>query len=122
MYTLKADPQYFELTEEQRGQLKCGPGEGTLEGLVPDKWRLGWPLYPVLIVTSACGPHDADYRWFAERNEIGRKKADERLRKNLCRLVFNAGGPRWLIKYRIWLAYKYYEYVRVGGMAAFYNF
>lgn len=121
MYRLLDPPGWSEIPEQVRAELKCGPGDGALEGLVPDVWWFGWPAYPPLRITPACERHDGEYRWLAPPSEAGREAADLRLRKNLMRLTVNAGGPDWLLKHRLNRAYEYWWSVRKFGFHAFWD-
>lgn len=121
MLPLLDPPGWDSIPEQVRIELKCGPGNGFAEGLVPDTWRFGCPFYKPLVVTPACQRHDAEYRWLAPPSRIGKEQADIRFFNNLCRLVHNAGGPRWLLRYRYMLATKYYHAVRDGGGSSFWD-
>ena len=120
-YRLLDPPGWDEIPEQVRAELKCGPGDGVLERLVPDVWWFGYPLYKPLRITPSCGRHDAEYRWLAPPSELGRELADLRFRKNTCRQTFNEGGPDWLLRHRLNRCYEYWWSVRKFGYQAFWG-
>ena len=70
------DPPGWELIPPHvRAELRCGPGSGFAEGLVPDTWRMGCPFYAPLVVKPACERHDAEYRWLAPPSRIAKEQA-----------------------------------------------
>ena len=116
------DPPGWELIPDHvRAELRCGPGNGFGDCAVPDTWRMGWPLYRPVCITPACARHDAEYRWLAPAGRIYKEQADRRLRRNMFRIIYNAGGPRWLRRYRYGMAETYYRMVRDCGGAAFWG-
>jgi hypothetical protein len=116
------DPPGWELIPDSvRACLKCGPGNGFCEKAVPETFYLGWPLYDPICFTPACQRHDADYRWLANSNRLGKETSDTRFRRNMFRLVYNAGGPRWLRRYRYRMAWRYYVFVRDCGGSSFWS-
>jgi hypothetical protein len=121
MWALLDPPGWDQIPETVRAELKCGPGDGVLEALVPDTWRVGWPAYRPLCITPSCARHDAEYRWLASPSDEGRRRADRRFLRNMQRQIFNAGGPAWLLRYRLDLAHRYYHQVRLFGFQAFWG-
>jgi hypothetical protein len=114
-------PGWESIPDHVRAELRCGPGNGFIEKLVPDKLRLGWPIYAPLVLTPACERHDADYRWLAPPSRTGKEQSDRRFRRNIWRLAYNAGGPRWLRRYRYRVGHDFYVAVRDGGGVAFWD-
>jgi hypothetical protein len=115
---LWAPEEYWDLAESEREQFRCGPGRGILERLIPDVWRVGYPLVRPLCVTPSCAIHD--YCYGSGPNTIEWKETSDRaFRNNLIRLVENAGGPRAIVWARLRRCNLYYRCVRDFGGPAF---
>lgn len=119
---LWAPSEFWMLPEEEKEAYRCGPGRGILEKLVPDKWRFGWPLVPVLVVTPSCQIHDFCYAWGPDDIEW-KQVSDRAFRNNMVRQVEHAASKYSRVFYPVTLlrlrkARLYYEVVdRFGGPA-----
>jgi hypothetical protein len=115
---LWAPEEFWQLSEAERAEFRCGPGRGILEKLIPDVWWVGFPIVRPLCVTPACAIHDHMYG--TGPNTIGWKGvADRSFMNNLIRLVENAGGPRAIVCRRLDRCNLYYKFVRDFGGPAF---
>jgi len=115
---LWAPEDYWSLTESERAEFRCGPGRGILEKLIPDVWRVGFPIVRPLCVTPACQIHDHCYGTGPDTIEW-KEVSDRAFRNNLIRLVENAGGPRAIVWMRLRKCNIYYMAVRDFGGPAF---
>jgi hypothetical protein len=117
---LWAPVKYWELSEKERQNFKCGPGRGILEKLVPDKWRLGWPLLKTLSITPSCAIHDFCYAWGPDTIDW-KNEADRAFRNNLIRQITAAAQDYSyfyfpITRARLMKAEIYYQFVvQFGG-------
>lgn len=116
---LYAPDWFWKIPYESREQMKCGPGRGVLEELVPD-YFMGFMFWRNLCITPACQIHDGYYQLGPDDCK---PEADEVFRNNLIRLVEHRyqeeRHPRWLLKHRLKLCQIYFTFVDKFGGPAF---
>lgn len=122
---LWAPEDFYLLSKKEREQYRCGPGNGILEKLVPDTWRIGWPLVPVLRISPSCQIHDFCYSTGPDTAEW-KRVSDRGFRNNLLRQVQFAAEfySRWyypITRLRLKKAQAGYIAVKLFGGPAFWN-
>ena len=109
---LFAPPAYWRLPEDERKSLRCGPGRGVLELLVPET------IYGVS-VSAACSIHD--FMYAVGVTDTDKADADEVFLNNMIRII-EAHRGLWLFQWlRLRRALIYYEAVKHFGGPAFWN-
>lgn len=122
---LWAPAEYWLLSAEEKANYFCGPGRGIVETLVPDVWRIGFPLVKPLVITPSCSIHDFCYQWGPDTIEW-KWTSDRGFRNNLIRQVEYAASQYSRLYYpitriRMFYTQRYYKAVRIFGGPAFWK-
>ena len=116
---LYAPEWYWKIPPDTRAGMRCGPGRGILERVIPDKFS-GFFFWRPLIITPACSIHDGYYQLGPDDCK---PEGDEVFRNNLVRLVEHRfteeHHPLWLLKHRLNLCEIYFKFVDKFGGPAF---
>ena len=107
---LFAPASFWTLDEGELKQLRCGPGRGLLELLVPET------IYG-LRITTACAIHDFMYRLGG--NDKDKCEADDVFLNNMIRIIEAHTKNRVVLWARLKRAQLYYQVVRNFGGPAF---
>ena len=109
---LFAPASFWTLDEDEVKQLRCGPGRGVLELLVPET------IYG-LRITPACAVHDFMYRLGGTDKD--KCEADDVFLNNMIRIIEVHTKNKILLFLRLRRAQVYYQFVRNFGGPAFWK-
>ena len=107
---LFAPAAFWRLPESERVKLRCGPGRGILERLVPETIYL-------LTITPACAIHDFMYK--IGETDQDKVDADDVFLNNMIRIIEANTTNKQLMCLRLRRARIYYGAVKFFGGPAF---
>ena len=109
---LFAPAEYWRLPESERAKLRCGPGRGVLEKLVPETVYL-------LTITPACAIHDFMYK--IGETDQDKVDADDVFLNNMIRIIEANTTNKQILCLRLRRVRIYYMAVKFFGGPAFWK-